>query len=89
MVSSRPERQEKLALHSLFQATNGQGWMCKEGWETVFECDPSSCYGVTTEDGRVTKICLGCNNLDGTFFFARHAIPARGSVGSSCGGVGA
>lgn len=61
----RPERQERLALHCLYRSTDGEGWACRKGWDNLFEVDPSSLYGVSTEGRRVTKICLGANNLDG------------------------
>ncbi|CAM9404265.1 unnamed protein product, partial [Hapterophycus canaliculatus] len=61
----RPQRQEKLALHCLYRSTNGGGWACSKGWDNLFEVNTSSLYGVTCEGGRVTKICLGANNLDG------------------------
>eukprot|EP00903_Cladosiphon_okamuranus_P015921 g14706.t1 len=62
---STPERQEKWALHCLYQSTEGSEWACNEGWENLFEADPSSLYGVSTENGRVIKISLGSNNLEG------------------------
>ena len=63
----RPERQEKWALHCLYKSTEGQAWACNEGWETLFEANISALYGVSTEAGRVTKISLGANNLEGAF----------------------
>ncbi|CAM9167392.1 unnamed protein product, partial [Hapterophycus canaliculatus] len=62
---STPERQERWALHCLYRSTNGPGWACKEGWGSLFEGDLSRTYGVSTVDGRVTKISLGANDLDG------------------------
>ncbi|CAM9486408.1 unnamed protein product [Scytosiphon promiscuus] len=62
---STPKRQERLALHCLYRSTNGEQWACNKGWNNLFEVDPSSLYGVSTEGGRVTKISLGANNLDG------------------------
>ncbi|CAM9617024.1 unnamed protein product, partial [Ectocarpus fasciculatus] len=60
-----PERQDKQALHALYSSTNGPRWACNEGWDTLLETPLSCLYGVTTEGGRVTKICLGANGLDG------------------------
>eukprot|EP00752_Nemacystus_decipiens_P005433 g4924.t1 len=62
---SKPERQEKWALHCLYQSTEGSGWACNEGWDNLFETDLSALYGVSTHEGRVTKISLGANNLEG------------------------
>ncbi|CAM9291741.1 unnamed protein product [Ectocarpus sp. 4 AP-2014] len=60
-----PERQDKQALHALYSSTNGPKWACNEGWDTLLETPLSCLYGVTTDGGRVTKICLGANGLDG------------------------
>eukprot|EP00903_Cladosiphon_okamuranus_P021042 g19334.t1 len=62
---STPQRKEKWALYCLFRSTNGPAWACSEGWDTLFESDLSSLYGVSTDKGRVTKISLGANNLEG------------------------
>eukprot|EP00752_Nemacystus_decipiens_P005427 g4919.t1 len=62
---STPERREKLALHCLYRSTEGPGWVCSEGWDGVFEANLSSLYGVSTEAGRVSKISLAANNLEG------------------------
>lgn len=61
----RPERQDRMALYCLYNSTNGECWACKNGWDSVLSGDLSTVFGVTTEEGRVTKINLGCNNLDG------------------------
>ncbi|CBJ31183.1 Hypothetical leucine rich repeat protein [Ectocarpus siliculosus] len=60
-----PERQDKQALQALYSSTNGPKWACNEGWDTLLETPLSCLYGVTTEGGMVTKICLGANDLDG------------------------
>lgn len=55
-----------MALHALFKMTNeGAGWACKKGWDSVLEGDSSALFGVSTEGGRVTKISLGANGLEG------------------------
>jgi len=61
----RPERQERWALHCLYKSTNGPGWACHDGWDNVFEGSVSSMLGVSAEKGRVTKISLGMNNMEG------------------------
>ncbi|CAN0135233.1 unnamed protein product [Pylaiella littoralis] len=61
-----PERQEKWVLQCLYESTNGQGWACNLGWDNLFHGNLSDLFGVSTEDGRVTKISLGANNLIGT-----------------------
>lgn len=62
---SSPQRKEKWALYCLYRSTDGPAWACSEGWRNLFEADLSSLYGVSTDKGRVTKISLGANNLDG------------------------
>ncbi|CAM9448764.1 unnamed protein product [Ectocarpus sp. 8 AP-2014] len=64
----RAERVDSLALLPLYAATNGPGWACNKGWDGdgLFEGPFSSLFGVSTsEEGRVTKIALGSNNLSG------------------------
>lgn len=55
-------------MHCLYNFTEGPAWTCSEGWDRVFEAELSSLYGVSTKGGRVTKISLGANNLEGVFF---------------------
>ncbi|CAN0197450.1 unnamed protein product [Scytosiphon promiscuus] len=62
---AQPERQERWALHCLYRRTNGPGWACNDGWNNLFEGDLSRTYGVSTVGGRITKISLGANDLDG------------------------
>ncbi|CAN0266102.1 unnamed protein product, partial [Scytosiphon promiscuus] len=57
------------ALHCLHESTNGPLWICDEGWDNVLTGSLSSVYGVSAESGRVTKISLGSNNLEGRCFF--------------------
>eukprot|EP00752_Nemacystus_decipiens_P012746 g11287.t1 len=62
---STPERLEKWALYCLYKSTGGPGWACNKGWNSLFDTGLASLYGVSTAGGRVTKISLGANNLEG------------------------
>lgn len=73
----RPERQEKMALHCLYKSTDGPGWACNEGWDSVFDSNLSTLYGVSTEAGRVTKISLGANNLEGSSIVSPQPVSIR------------
>ncbi len=56
---------DSLALVALYNSTDGPNWTNNSGWldpETVL----ADWYGVTVNDGRVTQIYLGDNNLSGT-----------------------
>lgn len=54
------------ALVALFRSTDGAGWICKTSWDT--EHDISQWHGVTVNnEGRVVKLDLGSNNLQGMF----------------------
>ncbi len=56
---------DKAALQALYNSTNGNNWTNNSGWD--FTTDPSSSwYGVTVADGRVTRLQLGNNNLNGS-----------------------
>ncbi len=67
----RPERKERFALHCLHKSTNGSEWTCDQGWSDVLKGKLSSVYGVSVENGRVTKISLGANNMEGEYSRAR------------------
>lgn len=86
-VSPRPQSQEKWALHCLYKSTEGPGWLCSEGWDGVFDANLSSLYGVSTEAGRVTKISLGANNLDGGLlvFSLRYVVAGLRRALTICG----
>ncbi|KAL7554398.1 hypothetical protein ACHAWF_017845, partial [Thalassiosira exigua] len=52
------------ALREIYDGTGGDGWTIDEGWMT--ELDHCKWHGVSCgEEGYVTKIDLGGNNLDG------------------------
>lgn len=55
--------QDSTALVSLYNATNGLGWVNSTNW-TVGTID--TWFGVTVNLGRVTKLVLDNNNLNGT-----------------------
>ncbi len=71
----RPDRQERWALHCLYKSTNGPGWACDDGWANLFEGSVSSIFGVAAEKGRVTKISLGMNNMEGLLSDSDTMIP--------------
>lgn len=56
-------------MRALYNATNGPTWICNRGWDKILEDDKSTPYGVTMENGHVTKISLGVNNLTGALSF--------------------
>lgn len=51
------------ALAALYAATNGGDWNNSSGW--LVEVNPSAWFGVTVEDGHVTKLSLPDNQLQG------------------------
>ena len=54
-------------LMELYNATNGDNWVNKDGWgDTSGECDPCKWYGVTCRNNRVTELLLYSNGLTGT-----------------------
>ena len=56
---------DRKALRSLFSATSGHTWTTKHGWEEDSD-DMKSWYGVfLNASGRVTKLRLRSNNLEG------------------------
>ena len=54
---------DKAALIALYHSTNGPQWTKNKGWLT--DAPVSEWFGVTVEDGRVTKLELIENNLQG------------------------
>ncbi|MBO1352005.1 MAG: putative Ig domain-containing protein [Hormoscilla sp. GUM202] len=59
------------AMKALYTNTSGRRWKNKTGWDFSSETPPlaevvSDWHGVTVVDGRVTKIDLNDNSLDGT-----------------------
>ena len=55
---------EKTALQDLYNNTNGATWTNQDNWNTT---NPESLwYGVTVENGHVTKLLLNVNNLNGS-----------------------
>ena len=56
--------QDSSALVDLFNSTNGNGWINHTNWLTTSPV--SSWYGITVENGRVTRVTLNRNGLVGT-----------------------
>lgn len=52
------------ALVALYGATDGANWLVSNHWNT--NADLSLCFGVTVLGGRVVRLCLPFNNLEGT-----------------------
>jgi Leucine-rich repeat (LRR) protein len=65
--------QDSLALVALYNSTDGVNWTDKSNWLTGHV---SSWYGITTDAGRVTKIELQNNNLEGAI------VPELGNLTS-------
>jgi len=60
------KQQEKEILIKLFQATNGNNWKKKDGWEDA-NSDVCSWYGISCKEGStVESIHLGSNHLVGS-----------------------
>ncbi|CAN0318182.1 unnamed protein product, partial [Scytosiphon promiscuus] len=56
---------DREVLLVLYRSTNGPGWEDKQGWDT--RADLSNWHGVEVNDqGRVVKLSLRDNNLQGT-----------------------
>ncbi|WP_297092235.1 FISUMP domain-containing protein [uncultured Draconibacterium sp.] len=54
---------DSLALVAIYNATNGPGWYRSYNWLTD---SVKNWYGVTVENGRVTRLMMWNNNLQGT-----------------------
>ena len=54
------------ALVALYRATNGDSWIRKTGWCT--DAPLSEWFGVTVIEGRVGKLKLFVNNLQGEVY---------------------
>ncbi|CAN0348246.1 unnamed protein product, partial [Scytosiphon promiscuus] len=58
---------DREALLVLYRSTNGPGWEKKRGWDT--RADLYKWHGVEVNDqGRVVKLSLGSNNLEGILY---------------------
>ena len=65
-----------MALRVFFQSTCGTGWSNNNGWMT--EAPLSDWHGVTVnEHGRVTRLDLGSNYLDGEIPAFRAVVPSH------------
>ena len=58
---------DKAALIALYHITNGPQWINNKGWLT--DAPISEWHGVTVEGGRVVKLNLPSNNLQGKSAF--------------------
>lgn len=60
--------EDRLALISIYNSTNGALWTNKTGWNPSGSVgdSPCSCYGVTCMNNRVTELNLQNNGLRGT-----------------------
>ena len=56
---------DKAALQALYNATDGDNWTNKTGWDFTQPLT-SSWHGVTVTNGRVTELDLSGENIDGT-----------------------
>lgn len=55
---------ERLAMNNFFDKTGGPKWVHNEGWQDK-DGELGDRFGVTVENGHVTKIHLAGNNLVG------------------------
>ena len=60
---------DREVLLALYRDTGGLRWEYNDGWNT--SADISSWYGVQVRDGRVVKLILLDNNLQGNIPFHR------------------
>lgn len=63
IVAATTSAADKAVLEALYAATNGANWTDNTGWLVG---DPSTWFGVTVVNSRVTEIDLSSNNLVGT-----------------------
>ncbi|CAN0520290.1 unnamed protein product [Scytosiphon promiscuus] len=62
---------DREVLLVLFRSTNGPGWKKKRGWDT--RAHLSEWHGVEVNDqGRVVKLSLVGNNLQGILYCTMH-----------------
>ena len=55
---------DRVALEAIYDALDGDDWTGNDGWNT--NRGLHNWYGVTTSDGRVTKLVLSNNSLNGS-----------------------
>ncbi|CAN0538037.1 unnamed protein product, partial [Laminaria digitata] len=63
-LSAWEKNKERLALDNFFRSMGGKEWITNDGWMEK-DGELRHRYGVTVEDGHVTKICLATNSLEG------------------------
>lgn len=63
-ISQPGERTDYAALCAFYNALGGNAWLHNDNW--CSENSIETWYGVSVENGRVTAISLGANNLTGT-----------------------
>lgn len=77
-------RAECEALVSFFTSTGGDGWLASAGW--LVSNTPCAWFGVTCQDGHVTRLRLPANELTGVLpdqlegFVALQELDLRGSL---------
>jgi Leucine-rich repeat (LRR) protein len=66
ILSGQVSQTEFDALTDLYTSTNGANWTNNSGWNTSTNDVGNHWYGITVENGHVTKIYLQDNNLSGS-----------------------
>lgn len=66
------------ALEAFYESTNGDEWDNNTGWLT--DCEPCQWQGVTCTNGRVTRLILPNNNLNGPLPAEMAALTFLGDV---------
>ncbi|KAK1733943.1 leucine-rich repeat domain-containing protein [Skeletonema marinoi] len=64
-LQSHTREDEKKSLEAMYARLGGDNWIDKDGWMT--DTDHCEWFGITCEDGYVTRVDLGGNNLVGQF----------------------
>ncbi len=63
------------ALEDLYYSTNGNSWTNNTNWLDTINASVEDWYGVTVENGHVTKIVLNENNLQNEAFTEKAHLP--------------
>lgn len=66
-TTAQVPQSERDALIALYNSTNGDDWLVKTNWDTDPNSisDVSTWFGITVNEGHVTKVVLTYNNLQG------------------------
>ncbi len=65
-IPSRVSEREYQALVAIYEATQGDNWIDKQGWDLANNNVDNNWYGVTVENQRVVKLELAQNHLLGS-----------------------